>query len=473
MFTEKATWSPLLSELIQEFERISNGSDESWRPVLTEYLQLISQDKESSEIWPQLQEFIHKNIDILSGYQWNFRPHFFSKDIYRRNGQYFMKEGEEEVMVHGAKTALEERVDYISNSITVERGLLHSSLKVFALTNIERLTHYKPDVFPTSVNIVLGESNHYTHFLCWDWAVKWPYQMRPLKWRPDDNYCDSNWLAADLVTYISEKENLIVDTDILKPDPSLAEKWGETFGKAQQMYSFSLETDLQIGEGIEAWIDFRGHKYRWVNGNNSSYPVLISSYADGKNDKDVELRSFKFISHLSFVFEKRIEIDGWVGTINRFNPATSNPRRRNFFEVVPEGYFREVQGTNQERLDFALSLYREGVSSSSPFYKFLNFYKIIQFAFGEKSGPITSWIEKTALQLPSYNDVYFQKDFVSFNGTVTDYLYEAGRNAIAHVNLGSGKEVIDPDNITHLRRINTAIHLIHDLARKAIESGLF
>ena len=73
----------------------------------------------------------------------------------------------------------------------------------------------------------------------------------------------------------------------------------------------------------------------------------------------------------------------------------------------------------------------------------------------------------------SFNNEYFQKDLQSFGRGVTAYLYEANRNAIAHVNLESGKEVVDPDNIQHLRRVNSALDLIEELAEKAIKSGLF
>ncbi len=469
----EATWKQFLSELVEEFERTSDGKDESWRPVLGQYVQFICQDKTACEVWPQLRDYIYNNVEMFSGWRWNHRRFPLLHGIYRKDGQYFTMEKDKEIRVLGAKTMLEEQWDYYSHSITGERGLLHLCLKVFALTNIQRLSHLNADIFPQSVKIVLGESDHSTHFLHWRWEVKWPYEMRPLNWRPDNNYCDPNWLSADLATYISEKEKLEVEPGFATADPSLVQKWTEAFGKATQMYSFALETDLCIGDNLETWIDFRGHKYRWVNGTASSYPVLIATYADGETNVDVELRSFKAMSHFSFVFDRKIEIDGWVGSINRYNPAISNPRRRNFFEVVPEGYFQEVKGKNQEHLDFALSLYREGMSSSSPFYRFLNFYKIIQFAFHEKPSKITSWIESNAPSLFSFNNDHFQRDFSAFGGTVTSYLYEANRNAIAHVNLASGKEVVDPDNVLHLRRVNSALYLIKDLAQEAIKSGQF
>jgi hypothetical protein len=239
------------------------------------------------------------------------------------------------------------------------------------------------------------------------------------------------------------------------------------------MYSFALVTDLRIGDELEAWFDFRGHKYRWINATASSYPVLIATYADGERDNDVELRAFKAMSHLSFVFDASIEIHGWVGSINRFNPAISNSWRRGYSQQVPDGYFQEVKGKDQARLDFALSLYREGVSSGSPFYSFLNFYKIIQFAFRENPRPIITWIDANAPKMSSFKDEHFQKDFAAFGKTVSDYLWEANRNAIAHVNLASGKEVVDPDNVTHLRRVNSALNLIKDLAQEAIKTGLF
>ena len=56
---------------------------------------------------------------------------------------------------------------------------------------------------------------------------------------------------------------------------------------------------------------------------------------------------------------------------------------------------------------------------------------------------------------------------------VAEYLYESNRNAIAHVNLKSGRAVINPDDIEHHHRISNSVQLIKDLAKHAISQKKF
>lgn len=471
----ESTWAQLLSELVYEFERAAaHRTDESWREVLAAHVEHSCQDGEAKTMWPKLREFIHENIDLLSGWKWSHKRTFAgSMEVYRRDGKYLVKTDEGEAEITGAKTAIEERLDYIADSILSEGGLLYYCLKVLALINTERFCRANPDALPKSVRIVLGEGDGGTFFLGWRWDLRWPYTLLPSGWRPDDNYCDPRWLGNDLLAYIAEKEAAHASTEVAPPEPTLVARWAKEFQGTTRQISFALETRLNIGKESESWVEFRGRVYRWKNRTLSEYPILISTYAAGETDQDVTLRSFKFMSHLTFQSEEGIESDFWVGSMSHFNPSVSNPFRPGSFGF-PEGAFREMKGKDQERLDFALSLYREGVSSNSAFYRMLNFYKVIQLAFvGKEVKDLVDWIDTNAPKVRAGTGKRFQGDVAKSGKKISGYLYEANRNAIAHVNLGGGKAVLDPDSLEDLHRVNSALPLVRELAREAIRQGLF
>lgn len=470
----ESTWTQFLNELIQEYERASRDrKDEAWRDLLGQFIELACQDASAETTWPKIRDFLYANLNHLSGWNWCAKRMFAdSLGVYRKDGKYLVKSEEGEAEIIGAKTAVEERLDFIADSISGYGGLLNLCLKALALVNSEKRFRANPAAFPNSLRIELGESDHHTSFIYWRWDLRWPYTLRPTNWRPDDNHCDPQWLANDLLAHVAEKEVAVSSTDISPPAPALIEKWAKEFRDAKQQFSFALETRLQIGKESEAWLEFRGHTYRWINRTANSYPIVISTHAAGEKDRDVELRTFKFLSHLSFQFDEGIECDFWVGTMSRFSPAVSNPFKQGS-SGVPEGVFQETKGKDPKRLDFALSLYREGTSSNSVFYKMMSYFKVIQLAFNEKRALVDAWIDANAPKTWAYKESKFQADLAKSGLTLSEYLYEASRNAIAHVNLGSRKSVVDPDDLEHHRRVYSTLPLVRQLAQEAIKQGLF
>lgn len=469
-----STWTQMLCELIREFERVANyQNDGSWKVPLAKFIDLSSQELDAPEVWTKLREAIYLNIDLLSGWRWCPKRYFASSmPIYRKDGKYFAKSPEgEEAEVIGGKTAIEERLDFIADAITRHGGLLHECLRLLALANTERLFQVYPGRFPKSLRIELGESDSGTFFLHWRWNLRWPYTMQPTDWRPDDNYCDPQWLANDLLAFFAEKEVTDTRDEVQPPDPALVEKWANEFRDAKRQMSFALESRLQIGKNSEAWLAFRGHTYRWRNRTQNAYPIIITAYAAGESDRDVVARTFKFMSHLTFQFDAGIECEFWVGSMSSFNPAVSNPFRQGY-SSVPDGIFEETHGTDIKRLDLALSLYREGISSNSIFYQMLSYFKVVQLAFNDKRKLVDGWIEKNSTKTLAFKESNFQMDLAKSGWTVSQYLYEASRNSIAHVNLGS-KGVADPDNIDDHRRVSVARPLVRQLAQEAIKQGLF
>lgn len=467
----ESTWVQLLSEIVQEFERTNQRGDQSWRPILADYVRLITEDRPVKDLWDDVKKFLYKNIDVLSGWNWSARKSISSHQVYYRDGQYFYKDGDEEIQIFGIRTDIEERVDFIADSLTMKHRPLNILMKAFALTNIERLARVAPEEFPPSVKLYLGEGDSGTWFLNWEWDLKWPYQMRPVNWRPNDNHCDPVWLANDQLVFVSEADHLEVASEHLNATPNLAAKWQDTFGGSTRQMSFALESNLRLGSEDEAWFNFRGHIYRWVNQTSASYPALIATHLTEESERDVTLRAFKVLSHIAFKLDDRIDIEFWVGTHSGLNPGVSNSKRKTTVQF-PADYFHEVSGNNADTLDFALSLYREGVSSGSKFYGFLNFYKIVQIPFSDTT-KFNNWIAENAPRMRPFDDKYFKNDLAESKMTIADYLRTANRNAITHVNLQSGQPVVNPDEIEDLHRVSNSLNLVRDLARFAIREKMF
>lgn len=122
---------------------------------------------------------------------------------------------------------------------------------------------------------------------------------------------------------------------------------------------------------------------------------------------------------------------------------------------------------NSSRKELALSFYKEGLNSESVFYKFFNFWKIIEVAIKEKKSR-DDWIRSTC------SHVRMEKqrvaEIMAREEDIVSYLDYSCRSAIAHV---FHKPYIDPDNLEDNTRISKDVHLVEELARIAINSSLF
>jgi hypothetical protein len=113
----------------------------------------------------------------------------------------------------------------------------------------------------------------------------------------------------------------------------------------------------------------------------------------------------------------------------------------------------------------ALAFFREGVSSRSPFYGFLNLYKVI--AFIHRDGRARGrWVDN-ALPVLTERDAIDRLDELRAAGTdPSPYLVEQGRHAIAHAE----RDVfVNPDKLGDHQRISRDLPVIRALARMAIE----
>ncbi len=187
--------------------------------------------------------------------------------------------------------------------------------------------------------------------------------------------------------------------------------------------------------------------------------VKCSFRAKG-NHKEAYGSIFRFFNELVWFYDMRISNinGGYSQDSHVFLNYSANSERY---------LLSFTQKVHNEKQHLALGFFREAVCNESPYYCFLCFDKILQLPFtdGKLKG---QWLEA---QLPFLtNDL--AKNFRDrrikelSNKTLADWLYEDGRQALAHATLG--QFIRDPNNYDDWDQIKWANTIMEDLARKCI-----
>jgi len=468
-----STWFYLIQEVLKVFERPPKGRTEREKAMLC-FLEAICSYEKDREIWHAVKTITFKYADILSGWDY-YKPTLYPQNepIRRINGKYHIDSNDEICEILGVKTDKEERWDYIKNSCDSTYGAMHSLFKLVSLVNICLDFQKNPKRYPSSVMLVLPE-NGGTNFLDWKWHIKWPFRPHPINWRPDNNLCDPNWLISDFLCFFAEKEGIsekeLAPAELMCPN----QKWKEEFREYPRQLEFAIKTTLRFGDAEEVWFKFRGKTFRWINQNENRHTVLIVPVTKSNNYKEEYELAMRFLSRLAFDTEIPINIITSVEGRNQFQPRLFQPKRGGSMRY-PANYQLQSAKFSSEKEDCAYAFYREGLSSSSVYYSFLNFYKVIQLAFDEKGEDIINWIKNSLNKISSHKDALERiLEIKNKEEDIANYLFESGRCAIAHAAIKKGKgPVVDPDNPQDHQRLNKDLAIVKGLARYAIESGLF
>lgn len=172
----------------------------------------------------------------------------------------------------------------------------------------------------------------------------------------------------------------------------------------------------------------------------------------------------RFLSVISWSYKGSLEANeyGSVSRILGAVPATNLAQTINPYFLIRWNPLPD----SKQRL--AVALYREALSVNSLPYQFLGFFKIINISY--KSGPEqVQWIRAT---LPKLNYIPAQERLATLQHSQLDiaqYLYESGRCAVAHT---FADPLVDPDDLTDLRRLSADLDVIRALAEHLIEHEL-
>ena len=114
----------------------------------------------------------------------------------------------------------------------------------------------------------------------------------------------------------------------------------------------------------------------------------------------------------------------------------------------------------------ALALYKEGHNSTSEFYKFLSFWKVLEVAIRDRNKR-WEWINSNAENAGIEPERL--SEMLRSHSSIAEYLYGSGRCAIAHV---SRDPVVNPDDLEDRVRLSRDARIVEHLARMAITQGL-
>ncbi len=138
-------------------------------------------------------------------------------------------------------------------------------------------------------------------------------------------------------------------------------------------------------------------------------------------------------------------------------------------------YLNPVTG---QKAELALALFREGRTVNSIPFAFLSYFKILNIFWndkqvtvnGQKQNPIVEGIRATLPKIKK--DESLLRRLSALRATKPDvpiYLYNSRRCAIAHAH---AYPIVDPDDISDIRRLSEDLHIVKAIAEYLIEEEL-
>jgi len=181
------------------------------------------------------------------------------------------------------------------------------------------------------------------------------------------------------------------------------------------------------------------------------------------DDLDEMTMANRFLSIVSWAYKESLQNDyGWSGS-----PMPRAVSKMNLARSINRDFLNRWNPLDDPKQRLAVALYREAMSVNSIPYKVLGFFKIINILY--KNGPAQiAWIKET---LPKLTEKHLQDRILAPSNAedVAKYLYVSCRCAVAHA---SSDPLIDPDDLTHLRRLSADVHTVQALAEHLIKHEL-
>ena len=174
----------------------------------------------------------------------------------------------------------------------------------------------------------------------------------------------------------------------------------------------------------------------------------------------------RFVSNLSWVEDRGFIVEGFGGgTI----PAPMSRHKERGFSICEEfdlSYFPEPA---TDRALLALALMREGRGLNHPAYAFLSFFRVLEVAF-PAGKTREKWVSENVGLVRGHRVPEALAELQAKGiSDISAHLYESGRCAIAHA---AKTPIIDPDDPSDTRRLQSELPIMMALAQRAIEVKL-
>ena len=433
----ESTWFALLNNFLNY--QSSGASDQAASFEHSIYALQLMIIRPCEDAWLKLRDYLVKEVDELSGWNASFRRQSAEEQqvFQGENGNYYYHNaGGQPMQVFGAGTSQETRLDFIVNQLASRVGFLRQFLGLFSIFAIADDFTRNSAHYHALIKAMLPESER-GPIEC-DWTFLHFDYSRSYKWRPSSNLCDPGWLAGDILGLLTDT----LDRDFWHRNVNLStldREWLEDGSKFQMDYV--LDTTLHVGIEPYAYVPFEGKVIRWINGTpeaDATVSIGVSNLQDHATEDD---QLNRFLSLLVWQHGGHARIKWGVGGSRTAYSKAYSPRMAGGMRV-DAGYLQrgsKLVLTDDQRV--ALALFREAQNSSSTFYEFLSYYKILEMGVPNKGKTgRAQWLNTIAI--PKLGHLERMGEILAKHSDLETYLREVEVNGIKHAIKGT----IDPDN---------------------------
>jgi len=457
----ESTWFALLNSFLQHNSAKRTGVADAERRCVHALRLMITRPQ--AEAWLNLRDFIITGAEELSGWSESFRRMRSEElNVFRGDdGNYYFHDHEDGlIQVFGTGTTEENRLDFITGQLL--HGFLHSFLAMFSIVAIADDFNNNRAQYHRWIKASLPDPNF--HYVGANWIFMHFDHSRSFSWRPPSNLCDPLWLAGDVLGIFAD--TLEIDHWAKRRDQTAAEQdWLNDGSKFQLDYV--LETTLKIGNDRTAYIPFEGKVIKWVNGTPEQNAVVSISIADLHDHSSEDEKLNRLLTVLVWEHGQPI-LKGWgTGGGRSPYPKVHSPRRAAGLVVDPRSLLTQPEKKARTETEWlALALFREAQNSSSNFYEYLCYWKILDRVF-PKQRDKKEWLADVAIPKLSYRDDL--KEILKKTADLEHYLRETRLNAIKHVRK---TPLLNPDNPIDLLAITKETRAMQAIAALVMRDQL-
>jgi hypothetical protein len=221
----------------------------------------------------------------------------------------------------------------------------------------------------------------------------------------------------------------------------------------------------------DVWVNYDGVEYVLHGARHEGKHAIapcISTPSDQNHVDEALSRLYRLTSVLGFYKRGYVDITGMTWGTNMIRYA--NPR--DTFTTPLQGGKRSFSCNHMpviedDQVRKALAFLREGrrLERVHEPYSFLSFFKVIESQFEPKAR--VAWVEKNLDLVTAERAVKRINELRGQGVNVNQHLFESGRCAVAHANVGGN--IVDPDIPADRKRIGADLDVIAALAIRYIK----
>jgi hypothetical protein len=236
----------------------------------------------------------------------------------------------------------------------------------------------------------------------------------------------------------------------------------------------AVEPAVQWPQGDEVTTSFRGREMILRPETRDCFADVSMLRQPDETDFAAYTLVQRFLSAMAWKRKAAIRVEGHTGGTNRIRIGGRRQAQGVGLAVILPGYHLQdlVERPTQDQ-ELAMALYREAVGIADNTYRFLALFRILNITLRAPQQQI-EWIDAqlATLYYPARNRVDELATDCGVLGRYTsvgDYLYGAGRSALAHA---SAQPLVDPDLLDDTYRINKDLIVVEALVERYMTAAL-